>query len=83
MPDVTHLQFLVLTILLDGEKTGRPVREKLAWTMLQTVRNEALKYRNEAFAIHHLITDCPPFTVVRELLKNARKTPPYFNHQAG
>lgn len=39
--------------------------------MTTLVRNEELRYRNEAFAIHHLIDDCPPFTVVRELLKNA------------
>jgi hypothetical protein len=38
-----------------------------------TVRNETLKYRNEAFAIHHLIDDCPPFTVVRELVKIAEE----------
>lgn len=30
IPDVTHLQFLVLGILKDGEKPGRLVREKLA-----------------------------------------------------
>jgi hypothetical protein len=41
--------------------------------MLETVRHETLKYRNESFAIHHLISDCPPFTVVRELLKNAEE----------
>jgi hypothetical protein len=39
----------------------------------QRVRNEAIRYRNEAFAIHHLIADCPPLTVVRELLKNAEE----------
>src|SRR5437868_15092734 len=41
--------------------------------MTETVRNETLRYRNESFAIYHLITDCPPFTVVRELLKNAEE----------
>jgi hypothetical protein len=41
--------------------------------MTETVRNETLRYRNESFAIHHLIADCPPFTVVRELLKNAEE----------
>jgi hypothetical protein len=41
--------------------------------MTETVRNETIRYRNEAFAIHHLIADCPPFTVVRELLKNAEE----------
>jgi hypothetical protein len=41
--------------------------------MTETVRNETIRYRNEAFAIHHLIVDCPPFTVVRELLKNAEE----------
>jgi DNA-binding PadR family transcriptional regulator len=30
LPDLTHLQFLVLTTLLEGEQTGRYVREKLA-----------------------------------------------------
>ncbi len=30
LPDLTHLQFLVLTILLEGEQTGRHLREKLA-----------------------------------------------------
>jgi hypothetical protein len=30
IPDLTHLQFLVLTTLLDGEQAGRYVREKLA-----------------------------------------------------
>jgi DNA-binding PadR family transcriptional regulator len=30
LPDITHLQFLVLMILLDGEKSGREVREELA-----------------------------------------------------
>jgi hypothetical protein len=39
--------------------------------MIEKVRNETIRYRNEAFAIHHLIADCPPYTVVRELLKNA------------
>jgi hypothetical protein len=41
--------------------------------VVQTVQNESLRYRNEAFAIHHLIADCPPFTVVRELTKNAEE----------
>jgi len=41
--------------------------------MTETVRNEIIRYRNESFAIHHLIADCPPFTVVRELLKNAEE----------
>src|SRR5260370_22163126 len=35
------------------------------------IRNDTLKYRNESFAIHHLIDDCPSSTVVRELVKNA------------
>jgi DNA-binding PadR family transcriptional regulator len=30
IPELTHLQFLVLTVLLDGERSGRQVREKLA-----------------------------------------------------
>src|SRR4051812_34876814 len=30
LPDITHLQFLVLTILLDGEQSGRHMRDKLA-----------------------------------------------------
>jgi hypothetical protein len=34
---------------------------------------EALQYRNQAFAIHHLIADCPPSTVIRELVKNAEE----------
>jgi len=29
LPDLTHLQFLVLSILLDGEQAGRDVRQKL------------------------------------------------------
>jgi hypothetical protein len=41
--------------------------------MTETIRNETIRYRNEAFAIHHLIADCPAFTVVRELLKNAEE----------
>jgi hypothetical protein len=41
--------------------------------MTATLQNETLRYRNEAFAIHHLIADCPPFTVVRELVKNAEE----------
>jgi DNA-binding PadR family transcriptional regulator len=30
LPDLTHLQFLVLTTLLEGEQTGRYIRERLA-----------------------------------------------------
>jgi DNA-binding PadR family transcriptional regulator len=30
LPDLTHLQFLVLCILLDGEMAGRALRERLA-----------------------------------------------------
>ena len=30
LPDITHLQFAVLSVLLDGEKAGRDVREELA-----------------------------------------------------
>lgn len=30
VPEITHLQFLVLGVLLDGEQTGRNVREQLA-----------------------------------------------------
>lgn len=41
--------------------------------MTERIRNETIHYRNEAFAIHHLIADCPPFTVIRELLKNAEE----------
>lgn len=41
--------------------------------MTESIRNETIRYRNESFAIHHLIADCPPFTVVRELLKNAEE----------
>jgi len=41
--------------------------------MTETIRNEAIRYRNEGFSIHHLIADCPPFTVVRELVKNAEE----------
>jgi DNA-binding PadR family transcriptional regulator len=29
LPELTHLQFLVLSILLDGERSGREVRERL------------------------------------------------------
>jgi len=36
-------------------------------------RNETIRYRNESFAIHHLIADCPPVTVIRELVKNAEE----------
>jgi hypothetical protein len=42
--------------------------------MPTSVHHEIIRYRNEAFAIHHLIADCPPFTVVRELLKNAEES---------
>lgn len=35
------------------------------------VKNEPLIYRNPTFAIHHLIEDCPPSTVIRELTRNA------------
>src|SRR5262249_52515598 len=30
LPELSHLQFLVLTALLDGEQSGRAVREHLA-----------------------------------------------------
>src|SRR3954451_19839409 len=30
LPELTHLQFLVLSTLLDGERSGREVRERLA-----------------------------------------------------
>ncbi len=30
LPELTHLQFLVLSILLDGERSGREVRERSA-----------------------------------------------------
>jgi hypothetical protein len=30
LPDITHLQFLVLTSLLDGEQPGRCIRDRLA-----------------------------------------------------
>ena len=30
LPDITHLQFLVLGALMDGEATGREIRENLA-----------------------------------------------------
>jgi hypothetical protein len=39
----------------------------------ETVRHEALRYLNEDFAIYHVIADCPPFTAVRELTKNAEE----------
>ena len=35
--------------------------------MTQTIRNEAIRYRNEAFAIHHLIA----VRDVRKLPRNA------------
>jgi hypothetical protein len=41
--------------------------------MTTTLRHERIKYRNTDFAIHRLIEDCPPHTVVRELLKNAEE----------
>lgn len=49
--------------------------------MTATLHHEPIKYQNTDFAIHRLIEDCPPHTVVRELLKNAeeaavRLTPP-------
>jgi hypothetical protein len=46
--------------------------------MTETVRNDALRYRNEGFAIHHLIADCPASTVVRELSKNAEENAALF-----
>jgi DNA-binding PadR family transcriptional regulator len=30
LPDINHVQFLVLSELLEGEQTGRRIREKLA-----------------------------------------------------
>ena len=30
LPNITHLQFLVMTILLDGDKSGRDLREMMA-----------------------------------------------------
>jgi hypothetical protein len=42
--------------------------------MTETIHNERIRYDNESFAIHHLIADCPPFTVIRELLKNAEES---------
>lgn len=41
--------------------------------MQDSTRSEALQYRDQGFAIHHLITDCPPATVIRELVKNAEE----------
>lgn len=41
--------------------------------MSHNVGHEALRYRNQEFAIHHLIADCPPATVIRELVKNAEE----------
>jgi hypothetical protein len=41
--------------------------------MTRNTRSECLQYRNQEFAIHHLIADCPPATVVRELVKNAEE----------
>lgn len=36
--------------------------------MTHAIRNDSIRYRNEEFAIHHLIADCPAVTVIRELL---------------
>jgi hypothetical protein len=41
--------------------------------MTQNFHNERLQYRNQDFAIYHLISDCPPQTVIRELVKNAEE----------
>ena len=41
--------------------------------MTESTHTEAIRYRNEEFAINHLIDDCPPQTVIRELLKNAEE----------
>ncbi len=41
--------------------------------MSEAARSELLQYRDQAFAIHHLIADCPPGTVIRELAKNAEE----------
>ncbi|HYV34627.1 MAG TPA: hypothetical protein VE988_02920 [Gemmataceae bacterium] len=41
--------------------------------MPDTTQCESLQYRNQEFAIHHLIADCPTGTVVRELVKNAEE----------
>jgi hypothetical protein len=41
--------------------------------MTEATRSEILRYRDQAFAIHHLISDCPPGTVIRELAKNAEE----------
>src|SRR5688500_15649914 len=30
LPDITHLQFLVLGVLMDGEQSGRHIRDHLA-----------------------------------------------------
>jgi DNA-binding PadR family transcriptional regulator len=30
LPDLTHLQFLILAVLMDGEQPGKFIREKLA-----------------------------------------------------
>jgi DNA-binding PadR family transcriptional regulator len=29
LPDLTHLQFLILAVLMDGERSGRFIRDKL------------------------------------------------------
>ena len=41
--------------------------------MIEAAHSELLQYRDQAFAIHHLIADCPPGTVIRELTKNAEE----------
>jgi hypothetical protein len=41
--------------------------------MTEATRSETLQYRDQAFAIYHLIADCPPGTVIRELAKNAEE----------
>jgi hypothetical protein len=51
----------------DNINTGRRT------IMAAAFQGENLHYRNQEFAIHHLIDDCPPATVIRELLKNAEE----------
>lgn len=41
--------------------------------MTEAARIEILQYRDQAFAVHHLIADCPQGTVIRELAKNAEE----------
>src|SRR6266496_1264208 len=41
--------------------------------MTHTDQTEALRYQSPEFAIYHLIDDCPPATVIRELVKNAEE----------